>query len=131
MLFFMVFKSPLEGQTHVFRPGEPMLQINVVPETAEYELVEMTDEEQADRELRSERIQNARDDLLKDTRWASTTHTDLRRHLQAHAARREGAGGADGVAAGFRRGPLQVLRRARTGGSPGFSAAQGRKPTKK
>ncbi len=75
MLYFMVFKSPLEGETHVFRPGEPMAQIILVPETAEYELVEMSLEEQAERELRSKRIQNARDDLMKDTRWASTTRT--------------------------------------------------------
>lgn len=75
MLFFMVFKSPAEGQTHIFRPGEPMAQILIIPETAEFELVEMSEEEQAERELRSVRIQNARTTLLADTRWASSTHT--------------------------------------------------------
>src|SRR5579863_7184491 len=50
MMFFMVFKSPAEGQTHIFRPGEPMAQILVIPETAEFDLVEMSLEEQAERE---------------------------------------------------------------------------------
>ena len=75
MLFFMVFKSPTEGQTHVFRPGEPMAQLLVIPETADFELVEMSEEEQAERELRSLRIQNARANLLTDTKWESSTHT--------------------------------------------------------
>jgi hypothetical protein len=29
MLFFCVFKSPAEGRTHIFRPGEPFAQIIV------------------------------------------------------------------------------------------------------
>jgi hypothetical protein len=75
MLFFMVFKSPAEGQTHIFRPGEPMAQILVIPETAEFELTEMTDEEQADRELRSRRIFAARSTITADTTWHSSTQT--------------------------------------------------------
>ena len=31
MISFVVFKSPAEGRTHVFRPGEPMLQILILP----------------------------------------------------------------------------------------------------
>ena len=27
MIFFLVFKSPPEGKTHIFRPGEPFAQI--------------------------------------------------------------------------------------------------------
>jgi hypothetical protein len=75
MVFFMVFKSPDEGQTHIFRPGEPMAQILVIPETAEFELTEMTMEEQAERELRSRRIYAARDTLTADTVWRSTSQT--------------------------------------------------------
>jgi hypothetical protein len=75
MLFFMVFKSPDEGQTHVFRPGEPMAQILVIPETAEFDLVEQTDEEQAQRELRSRRIHAARSTVTADTVWTSQTNT--------------------------------------------------------
>jgi hypothetical protein len=75
MLFFMVFKSPDEGQTHVFRPGEPMAQILVIPENAEFDLVEQTDEEQAQRELRSRRIHAARSTVTADTVWTSQTNT--------------------------------------------------------
>lgn len=75
MLFFMVFKSPGEGETHVFRPGEPMAQILVVPETADFDLVEMSEEEQAQRELRSRRIYAARSTLTADTNWVSDTNT--------------------------------------------------------
>jgi hypothetical protein len=75
MLFFMVFKSPTEGQTHIFRPGEPMAQILVLPEAAEFDLKEMSAEEQADRELRSRRIYAARSTLTKDTEWRSATNT--------------------------------------------------------
>ncbi len=75
MLFFMVFKSPGEGQTHIFRPGEPMAQILVIPETAEFELVIMSPEEQADRELRSRRIHAARSGVTADTVWTSATNT--------------------------------------------------------
>jgi hypothetical protein len=89
MLFFMVFKSPTEGQTHIFRPGEPMAQILILPEAADFELRQMTMEEQADRELRSRRIYAARSTLTKDTEWRSTTNTvfdGTYRHM-ARAAR--------------------------------------------
>jgi len=75
MLSFMVFKSPVEGQTHVFRPGEPMAQILVVPEEANFALADMTFEEAADRELRSRRIHQARSTLAADTQWTSKTNT--------------------------------------------------------
>jgi hypothetical protein len=34
MIHFLVFKSPPDGKTHVFRPGEPFVQMLVVPEEA-------------------------------------------------------------------------------------------------
>jgi hypothetical protein len=73
MLFFIVFKSPAEGVTHVFRPGEPFAQIIVVPEEPDFELVEMTRDEAADRELRARRIHEARATLSADTHWTSRT----------------------------------------------------------
>ena len=75
MMYFMVFKSPTEGQTHIFRPGEPMAQIMVIPETSEFDLVAMSPEEQAERELRSRRIHAARSGVTADTVWASATNT--------------------------------------------------------
>ena len=75
MLFFIVFKSPAEGRTHVFRPGEPMAQLIVLPEEADFELADMTEDEAADRELRSRRIYQARSNLAADTAWTSKTNT--------------------------------------------------------
>ena len=39
MISFVIFKAPTEGTTHIFRPGEPMLQILLLPVTADFNLV--------------------------------------------------------------------------------------------
>ncbi len=75
MMFFIVFKSPAEGRTHIFRPGEPFAQIIVIPETADFDLVPMSDEEAAERELQSRRIHESRPRLSADTTWTSATNT--------------------------------------------------------
>ena len=75
MMSFMVFKSPGEGQSHVFRPGEPFMQLTVVPEALDLQLVEMPEEEAAEREMQSRRIHASRDTLSADSRWVSTSHT--------------------------------------------------------
>jgi hypothetical protein len=75
MLFFTVFKAPREGGTHIFRPGEPMAQIIVLPEEANFELAEMTLDEKAEREMRARRIYAARSTLAADTHWHSRSRT--------------------------------------------------------
>jgi hypothetical protein len=75
MIFFVVFKSPAEGQTHIFRPDEPFMQITIVQEDAKFELVEMPEEEAAERELQSRRIYASRETLSADTQWTSSTNT--------------------------------------------------------
>jgi hypothetical protein len=75
MVFFVVFKAPAEGQTHIFRPGEPFMQVSIVQEEAKIDLVEMTEEEAAERELQSERIYASRSTLSADTQWVSSTNT--------------------------------------------------------
>ena len=75
MLFFCVFKSPCEGETHVFRSGEPMLQMLVVPAEPDIELVDMPMEEQAERELQARRIHESRTTLSADTHWTSASNT--------------------------------------------------------
>ena len=75
MMNFAVFKSPAEGRTHIFRPGEPFAQVLVVPADIEFELVEMDEEEAAERELQSRRIHASRDTLSAHTRWVSATDT--------------------------------------------------------
>jgi hypothetical protein len=75
MIFFAVFKSPAEGQTHIFRPGEPFLQITIVQADTKFELIPMPESEAAEREVQSERIYASRDTLGSDTRWTSSTDT--------------------------------------------------------
>jgi hypothetical protein len=75
MMNFMVFKSPGEGQTHVFKPGEPFAQILVIPAESEFEIIEMSEEEAAERELQSRRIHASRDTLSSETHWTSSTDT--------------------------------------------------------
>jgi hypothetical protein len=75
MISFVVFKAPPEGRTHVFRPGEPFMQILFVPAEPEFELVPMSEEEAAERELRDRRIFASRENLAKETTWTSSTRT--------------------------------------------------------
>jgi hypothetical protein len=75
MIYFVVFKSPAEGQTHIFRPGEPFIQITVVDADPKLDLVAMPEEEAAERELQSRRIYASRATLSADTQWTSDTDT--------------------------------------------------------
>ena len=96
MIYFAVFKAPLEGQTHLFRPGEPFMQITVVPEEDAPELVPMSEVEAAERELQSQRIYESRTTLGTDSRWTSATDTvfdaTYRRLLAAARAGRAAGG---------------------------------------
>jgi hypothetical protein len=75
MVYFLVFKSPPEGATHIFRPGEPFVQILILPEEADLDLVPMSEEEAAERELQSRRIFESRSTLSAETEWTSATNT--------------------------------------------------------
>ncbi len=75
MLYFIVFKSPPEGRTHIFRHKEPFAQFSMIPEECEFELVRMSEEEAAERELQSRRIYDSRKTLSADTEWTSASNT--------------------------------------------------------
>jgi len=75
MMSFMVFKAPPEGRTHVFRKDEPFMQMIVIPAEAHFDLVEMDEDEAAEREMRGRRIHASRETLAKDTTWTSSTNT--------------------------------------------------------
>ena len=70
-----MFKSPPEGRTHIFRPGEPFAQILIIPEEATFEFVPMSEPEAAERELQSRRIYQSRSTLSAETQWKSATNT--------------------------------------------------------
>lgn len=75
MMFFIVFKSPPEGTTHIFRPGEPFAQVIVVPEESDVVVEEMGEEECAERELQARRIHASRATLSAETHWTSASNT--------------------------------------------------------
>lgn len=91
MINFMVFKAPPEGAVHVFRPGEPFMQLCIVPAEPDFVLEPMSEDEAAEREMQSRKIHASRDDLGQDTRWTSSTNTvfdgTYRRILGAARAR--------------------------------------------
>jgi hypothetical protein len=92
MISFIVFKAPPSGCTHIFRPGEPMLQIIVLPVTADFALVPMNEEEAAEREMRGRRIHASRPTLAVDSTWTSDSDTvfdGTYRHLLRAAKTRE------------------------------------------
>lgn len=49
-VFFVVFKSPLEGQTHLFSYGEPYASLLFIPENSEFDLQVMNKDEIKNRE---------------------------------------------------------------------------------
>jgi hypothetical protein len=75
MISFIVFKTPPEGRMHIFRPNEPMLQILILPVTADFLLTEMNEEEAAEREMRGRRIHQSRPTLAAESTWTSKTDT--------------------------------------------------------
>jgi len=92
MIAFVVFKTPPAGITHIFRPGEPFMQILLLPAETPFELVPMDVDEAAERELQSRRIHASRETLAKDTTWTSSTNTvfdGTYRHILGAARARE------------------------------------------
>ena len=87
MIYFLIFKAPPEGVTHIFRPGEPFAQILVVPEEADFELVPMPEDEAAERLLQSQRIYESRKTLSSDSEWTSATNTVFDGTLSPHSGR--------------------------------------------
>jgi hypothetical protein len=95
MISFVVFKAPPEGRTHVFRPGEPFMQMLFVPQEIEFELLPMDEDEAAEREMRGRRIHASRETLSKETEWTSSTNTvfdGTYRHILRAAKAKERVG---------------------------------------
>ena len=90
MMFFCIFKAPPPGVVHVFRKGEPFISLTVLPSEPELTLTAMSEDEAAQREMRSRRLAKSRDDLAVGTKWQSSTNTifDATYRNMARAARR-------------------------------------------
>lgn len=65
-IFFLAFKSPLNGQVHIFRKDEPYAQILIVPQKINYEIELMSKEEINKRVLIEEKITKYSDKLSKN-----------------------------------------------------------------
>ena len=89
MMSFIIFKTPAEGRTHIFRPNEPMLQILILPLRADFTLTEMGEDEAAEREMRGRRIHNSRPTLAARLNLDLEDEHCFRRHLSPSAARGE------------------------------------------
>lgn len=90
MMFFCIFKAPPAGSVHIFRKDEPFISLTVLPSDPEIQLVAMSEEEAAQREMRARRLVKSRDTLATGTRWLSSTNTifDATYRNMARAARR-------------------------------------------
>ena len=75
MISFVVFKAPPEGQVHVFRPGEPFMQMLILPADPRFAIAPMDEAEAAEREMRGRRIHASRKTLGKSSTWLSSTRT--------------------------------------------------------
>jgi hypothetical protein len=95
MTYFLIFKAPPRGVTHVFRKGEPFVHMLVIPDEPDMKLEPMGEEEAAERELQSRRIHASRDTLSEGSRWISSTRTvfdgSYRHLLRAAKAQARGA----------------------------------------
>lgn len=69
-IFFVVFKAPPPGQTHVFRKGEPYAQILIVARKVHYDVRMMGPDSARERELNSGYIHQCSDQLARHT-WLS------------------------------------------------------------
>ena len=67
-IFFVVFKAPWPGQTHVFRKGEPYAQILVLPRKTLYDVKHMSEEQAVARERMSSYVNECSKEISKH-RW--------------------------------------------------------------
>jgi len=103
--FFIVFKAPAEGQTHIFRKGEGYGQTLIVPGRVKYNINRMTDEE-AEKRIRWERITYFYDQQLGKKSWTADNGTQFNdKYKQMAHAWREG--GEEGIENLFRQAAKQ------------------------
>lgn len=87
-IFFVAFKAPLNGETHIFKKDEPYAQILIVPERVTYNMVEMKDSEKVARSKREETISERSQYIAKNV-WRDHVGNQFddkyRRLKSAHA----------------------------------------------
>jgi Flp pilus assembly protein TadD len=88
---FVVFKAPKPGERHIFRKGEPYVQLTCVPQHGTYQTVPMTAEENAVRREQEQGIVRAKAFIAKDV-WYNGSGAEFSDHYRvlARAFAREG-----------------------------------------
>lgn len=94
-IFFIVFKVPFPGQTHIFRKGEPYGQMLIVPKKVNYKLREMTPAEKEKR-IRWEQLSMLYDSLIGERSWVSNTGNHFNDEYKV-MARAWAKGGEQGI----------------------------------
>jgi Flp pilus assembly protein TadD len=95
---FIVFKIPEPGQTHIFRKGDPYVQILFIPADDTYELTAMTPEEADKRRKLEEDIKVSKSLLAKNV-WHSAGGVEFNDHYKvlSRAYERDGQAGVEQV----------------------------------
>jgi Flp pilus assembly protein TadD len=97
--FFVVFKAPLPGERHVFRKGEPYVQILLVPQRLNIETVPMTAQENQRRRALEEKIALSANHIASNV-WHNPSGYAFNNHYKilARAFGREGERGVESAA---------------------------------
>ncbi len=95
---FIVFKIPEPGQTHIFRKGDPYVQVLFIPAEDTYELAAMTPEE-ADKRRKLEEDIKVSKSLLAKTVWHSAGGVEFNDHYKvlSRVYERDGQAGVEQV----------------------------------
>jgi Flp pilus assembly protein TadD len=106
---FVVFKAPPPGGYHLFRKGEPYVQITVVPQKPEYNLIPMTDEENRRRRDAEKQVVQAKSFIARNM-WQNPIGSEFNDHYRT-LSRAFGRGGLPEVDATIAEG-MEHLRAA-------------------
>ena len=107
---FVVFKTPPPGGRHIFRKGEPYVQILFVPHRAVYETKPLTKEEEASRRKRETEVDQSKGKISQNV-WKNPAGNEFSDYYKvlARAFGRDAHAGVDAVVAGGMKAHLDGL----------------------
>ena len=96
--FFVVFKAPLPGERHIFRKGEPYVQLRFEPRRVAYQLVKMDAQEESLRRGQEQSVVVSSLDIARNI-WRNPAGYAFNDHYKmlARAFEREGMSGVEEV----------------------------------
>jgi tetratricopeptide (TPR) repeat protein len=93
--FFVVFKAPLPGERHIFRKGEPYVQLRFEPRRATYQITKMDQQEEAARRNQEQSVVVSSLDIARNV-WRNPAGYAFNDHYKMLARAFE-RGGTEGV----------------------------------